>query len=351
MKNSTFFTQLVHSLEPLRDHEEVLHNMLKKTIDIIQADYAILNIPCKDIYTIASAHGLKSSTDSLTQTIATLTPALFKLMQSGKDYLTDNDLNNHQSLNDVAGDCKHFLIVPVNLDNKINGLVLIGRQNTDETFSISDKRLLTVVADMLAIKISNTELFTELKELSLNLMKSFTEAIEEKDPYTRGHSERVNEWSLKIGTHLGLDSVEMEQLNIASILHDIGKIGIPSEILNKSGKLTDEEYAFIKEHPLKGYKIILPIKQLKGCICSILYHHERIDGKGYPQGLSGDEIPLFARIIAVADTFDAMTSHRAYRNAINIDEVIQELQDVSGKQLDSDITRLFITKCLGKDIS
>jgi HD-GYP domain-containing protein (c-di-GMP phosphodiesterase class II) len=177
-------------------------------------------------------------------------------------------------------------------------------------------------------------------------MKSFVRAIEEKDAYTHGHSERVNQNALKIGKALGLNDQDLSSLNFVSILHDIGKIGVSEEILNKPGELTSEEYDQIKEHPHKGCKILEPIKQLKDCLPSILYHHEMIDGTGYPEGLKGEEIPLFARIIAVADTYDAMTSDRAYRRAKRIEDVIQELVDVSGTQLDAEITRVFITKCL-----
>jgi HD-GYP domain-containing protein (c-di-GMP phosphodiesterase class II) len=345
-----FFYKIGRQLINIENYEKALQYILTQTIELLNADYATLHLPSKDILTSISGNGMKIDSDFLSHEIISLTPKLCALFHNGNDYFTEGNSGKQPSLMKFAHELKRFLIVPVNLHEEKIGIVLLGRCSSNKPFSISDKRLLNVVADMMAMKISNSELFIELKELSLNLMKSFTETIEEKDPYTRGHSERVNELSLKIGKALELNPDQMQLLNFTSILHDIGKIGIPEDILKKPEKLSDKEYALIKEHTIKGYKILLPIKQLNGCLDSILYHHERIDGKGYPQGLSGDQIPLFARIIAVADTFDAMTSHRAYRKAKKMDEVIQELKDVSGKQLDADITRVFITKCLGINI-
>ena len=321
--------------------------MLLKTTEIIGADFAGIHILSKDIIKSTSRDDDKDSSESLTQNMIHLSPELLTIFQNGADYLTDGDFHQYPALKCLLQEYKAMLTVPVTFDEMKEGIFIMSRKSGEKPFSISDKRLMNVVADMLAIKISNTELFQEIKDLSLSLMKSFTETIEEKDPYTRGHSERVNEWCLKIGTLLRLTQGEIETLNIASILHDIGKVGVPEEILNKPGKLSDEEYHIIKQHPLKGHKILSHIKQLEACLPAILYHHERIDGKGYPEGLACKEIPLIAKIIAVADTYDAMTSHRAYRQAKHIDAVVEELLDVRGKQLDAEITNLFISKCLG----
>jgi HD-GYP domain-containing protein (c-di-GMP phosphodiesterase class II) len=198
----------------------------------------------------------------------------------------------------------------------------------------------------MSAKVLSEEHFQDLKEFLFSVMKSFVKAIEEKDRYTRGHSDRVNKFSLQIGSRLGLSSREMESLNIASLLHDIGKIGVSKKILNKTTELTKKEYASIQQHVSKGYEILIPIKQLENCLPIILYHHERIDGKGYPKGLRDKEIPLLAKVIAVADVYDAITSDRAYRDARSSDEAIQEMRRVSGTQLDTDITTIFIEQCL-----
>jgi HD-GYP domain-containing protein (c-di-GMP phosphodiesterase class II) len=143
-------------------------------------------------------------------------------------------------------------------------------------------------------------------------------AVEAKDPYTRGHTQRVAELSVSIGQHLGLSPERLRVLNQAAILHDIGKIGVPDAILNKPGPLTDAEFAAVREHPVRGYEIVKPLRSLQRELGGIRWHHERIDGSGYPDGLRGETIPLEARIIAVADVYDALTSRRPYRDAMHV---------------------------------
>ena len=329
------------------DLTETLHYMMRKTTELIGADCVAIHIPSKDIFEHFDTPFEKAAYEPITQVLRNVTPELLAKFQTGIDYLSDCELESHGALKPLITKYKRLLTIPISFEEHKEGIFFLGKIAPEETFSICDKRLVNVVADMIAIKITNAELFQHLNDFLLNLMKSFMKTIEEKDSYTHGHSERVNECALKIGRALDLNEDELTQLNFVSILHDIGKIGVSEEILNKPGKLNDDEFEKIKEHPGKGCTILEPIQQLKGLLPAIYHHHERVDGKGYPQGVSGSDIPLFARIIAIADTFDAMTSNRAYRKAKNLDAVIQELLDVRGTQLDPDITTLFISKCLG----
>jgi putative nucleotidyltransferase with HDIG domain len=166
-------------------------------------------------------------------------------------------------------------------------------------------------------------------------------AIEAKDIYTRGHSERVSRYAMLIAERLQIDEAQKDVLKWASILHDIGKIGIPESILNKPSRLDDDEFNVIKGHPKKGHDILQPLEQLATCLPGILHHHERYDGKGYPHGLKGEEIPFLARIIAVADTFDAITSTRAYRSANGAEKALGIVDDVAGTQLDPVVVEAF----------
>lgn len=177
----------------------------------------------------------------------------------------------------------------------------------------------------------------EMRETYMGTVRSLVAAIEAKDPYTRGHSERVAEFSERIARHLHLSEEQIEQLKCAALLHDIGKIGISKKILTKPSTLTAEEYAKIKEHPMVGYNILQGIEQLNYVLPAIYHHHERIDGGGYVGGLVGDKIPLMARILCVADAFDAMTSERSYRSAMDIHEAANEFVRKSGTQFDPDV--------------
>ena len=163
-----------------------------------------------------------------------------------------------------------------------------------------------------------------------------------KDSYTEGHSERVSNYAELLADKLGVSVEEKERIKKASLLHDLAKIGVPDKVLNKKGSLNDDEFAIIKEHPVLGAKILKPIEQFKDIIPYVLYHHESYDGSGYPHGISGDSIPFGARIIAVADVFDALTTGRSYRDAFPLEDAIKELEKIKGIKLDPYLTDIFL---------
>lgn len=174
----------------------------------------------------------------------------------------------------------------------------------------------------------------EYKQLFMGSISALAAAIDEKDPYTRGHSERVSNYAVEIGRALGLDENELERVKIAALLHDVGKIGIEDHILKKPAKFTPEEYEIMKQHPVKGAHIMSQIPQLAGIVPAMRAHHERFDGSGYPYGLKGEEIPLVARIIAVADCFDAMTLKRIYQQEFKVDLVLEQIVEWAGSRYD-----------------
>jgi putative nucleotidyltransferase with HDIG domain len=182
-----------------------------------------------------------------------------------------------------------------------------------------------------------------LEKTHFETIMAFSEALEARDEYTAGHSRRVMEYSKSIGQRMKLDRQDIEDLKRSALLHDIGKIGIPDMVLKKQTKLTDEEYAIIKSHPETGASILKYIKSFKDLVPAVYHHHERFDGEGYPDGVKGAAIPLHARIIAIADTFDAMTSSRSYRKkALSLRTALSELEQNRGIQFDPGITNIFI---------
>ena len=174
----------------------------------------------------------------------------------------------------------------------------------------------------------------ENRELFLGSIRMLAAAIDEKDPYTRGHSGRVAKYSIIIGDGLGLSAEELDRLRIAALLHDVGKIGVDDRVLKKPGKLTDEEFELMKQHTVKGANIMRPVSQLKDMLPGIELHHERMDGQGYPYGLSGDQIPIMARIIAVADTFDAITTNRPYQSAMDLEYALERIRSLAISRFD-----------------
>jgi HD-GYP domain-containing protein (c-di-GMP phosphodiesterase class II) len=183
------------------------------------------------------------------------------------------------------------------------------------------------------------------RELFIGTVKGLAAAIDGKDPYTRGHSERVSRFSIAIAQRLGLTDDEVEKIRISALLHDVGKIGIDDSILKKPSALTDEEYEIMKKHPQKGYKIMSQIPAMKEFLPGMYMHHEMVNGKGYPQGLKGDEIPIMGRIVAVADTFDAMTTERPYQKAMEFDVALERIESFVGTRYDPAVVAALIEAC------
>ena len=201
------------------------------------------------------------------------------------------------------------------------------------------------IKQMYEIKRINEELAEsnqKLEQAYLDMIQTLRYTVEAKDPYTRGHSDRVSEFSVLIGEKLGLSEEQIKILRIGGLFHDIGKIGIPDSILLKTDKLSDDEYSEIKNHPSIGAHILGAASIFKDIIPIVKHHHERFDGRGYPSGLQGEEIPFLARITAVADSFDAMTSKRSYRDALDIQYVKDEIQRCKGTQFDPQIADAFL---------
>lgn len=189
---------------------------------------------------------------------------------------------------------------------------------------------------------SKTQILKDLSELFYKTIKSIAFALDAKDPYTHGHSMRVTLYSLALAKAMNLPDELLEEIETAGLLHDIGKIAIPEKILLKPGRLTDEEYEIIKSHPELGEKLVYSIEKLKLISNWLKSHHEKYDGTGYPEGLAGEQIPISSRIIAIADTYDAMTSSRSYRNALEHETAITEIKRCAGTQFDPNLAELFV---------
>jgi HD-GYP domain-containing protein (c-di-GMP phosphodiesterase class II) len=245
--------------------------------------------------------------------------------------------------------------VPVYYRDDLLGILVLGRKRNAKKFGRDELNFFVALTSDVVMAIKNAQLFKELElelerkqRLFIHTTIALATAIDAKDHYTHGHTARVTNLSLEIAKKLmqkdkkAVDEKFLEHLHIASLLHDIGKIGVPESILNKDGPLTEEEMKRMQEHPVIGGVILQPISELKDSILGVKYHHERYDGSGYPEGLRGDKIPLIAGIISVADTFDAMTTDRPYRRAFSKQEAAEEIQRVSGKQLDPRIAAALI---------
>ena len=243
------------------------------------------------------------------------------------------------------------VIIPLVVENNSIGVIFVESDNYEEGLT-----LLEIYAKQAASAINNaymhslinikndelSETYAELKQRYMDTIETLRLAVDAKDYYTRGHSDRVAYYAAKMGEALGLSSAEIDLLRIGGIFHDIGKIGTNDDILLKNSRLDDAEYNEIKKHPIKGANILSAMSMFKEVVPLVEYHHERIDGKGYPHGLKGDEIPLLARIISVADAFDAMTSDRVYRTKMDLSQAIEQLERGKDAQFDAKVVDVFV---------
>ncbi len=228
-------------------------------------------------------------------------------------------------------------------DYGTDAIIVAGDKQSDGgVVSSYDTKLIEAAASFSSIFLSNARLYDQQKKLFVGIVESLSAAIDAKDSYTNGHSQRVAYIGEQIALNLGMTTQEAERVKICGLLHDVGKIGVPEAVLCKPGRLTDEEFDEIKKHPEIGHRILKDLTGLEDVLPGVLHHHERIDGRGYPHRLSGDEIPKVARILACADTFDAMSSNRAYRDAMPRPKVLAELVNCKGSQFDPDVVDAFL---------
>jgi putative nucleotidyltransferase with HDIG domain len=227
-------------------------------------------------------------------------------------------------------------------NDRIVGVLDLSRAPDQPGFDQDDRTLLTICASQIAASLDNSRLYRQLKQQNIEMIAALAASIDARDPYTAGHSMQVMRYAVRLGEVIGLDAARIEALRYGGLLHDIGKIGVPDAILLKPASLSPEEMEIMRAHAVIGVEIVRGVKALRPVLPVIRHHHERIDGTGYPDGLSGDRIPLEARIMAIADAYDTMTSERAYRRAMTQDEAIAELRRCRGVQWDADLVDRFV---------
>jgi response regulator RpfG family c-di-GMP phosphodiesterase len=259
-----------------------------------------------------------------------LTADLLQEIMSGKKCFTKGD--------------KTYL--PLAIKNECVGVIMMGRKGASQgkaaALTDDDMFFLKLISDKASMQVENRMLYESLFEGILHTLTSLIMAINRRDMYTEGHCQRVAEMGLMLADEMGASDYERDVIRVVAPIHDVGKIGIPDSVLLKPGKLTDDEYDLMKSHPIYGEEIINRFDLLSNEASITRHHHERCDGRGYPDGLAGDEIPFCSRLIAVCDTYDAMTSNRPYRKALSREEALKEILRCRGNQLDSTIVDCFL---------
>lgn len=371
-------TELAQTYEEL-----VLLHKLSTNMKVTESDANFLQMACDSLTEIVCVEGIaillektiddkqqlvvaagSGLIDIDEQTAAILHSGLIEEISNGKEALLDSEVDSAFKYN-WPGNIKNVIAVPLCGKEKtesgitgtneslscIMGLMVainrIGKQDFDST----DIKLFNSVAGGCAVFIENGRLFKDLKELFIGSLKALTSSIDAKDKYTHGHSERVafiSRWiAEKLSEQEQLDEEQIHMVYLAGLLHDIGKIGIEEVVLRKKGKLTEKEFNRIKQHPSIGAGILHEIKQMRDIVPGVLSHHERVDGRGYPDGLAGEQIPLTGKIVGLADSFDAMTSKRTYRDAMTVEQALEEIEKGLGTQFDEKVGRIFLDSDIG----
>ena len=331
------------------EHELSLEKVLKESINIAPAllgtnmcNIRILD-GAKDSLITKASKGLSKKFTS--NTVMSVGDGVAGIVAATKKPIIVKDALNSKILKfqtymKIEG-IQSVVCVPIILDGEISGTISVYDKKIN-AFTGNDKKLLFNFANHVAILIDNIRAHKKIFFSYINTIRSLVSAVEARDKYTCGHSEKVTKFSLEIAHALGLPKSDRMMLSYCGRLHDIGKIAISDSILNKPAALSPDERLLIQTHPERGVEILSNLTFLKEGIPAVKYHHERHDGKGYPENLKGKEIPLLAKIIGCADAYDAMTSYRAYRRGMTINEAIEEIKANRGKQFDPDISGVFI---------
>lgn len=235
-----------------------------------------------------------------------------------------------------------MLAVPLAVRGRTIGVIELLNKRSGEPFDDGDERLLLALAGPMATAIENARLYRALAGAYLDTLHALAAAVEEKDNYTAEHIQRVSSFSLRMAGVLGLEGADLDAVQYGSVLHDVGKIGVDTRVLRKPGPLTPKEWTEVRRHVEIGARLVPRATLLAGARLCVRHHHERFDGGGYPDGLAGQVIPLSARIVAVADSYDAMTSDRSYRRGLSVAEVLERLRGGSGGQWDPEVVRCFL---------
>jgi HD-GYP domain-containing protein (c-di-GMP phosphodiesterase class II) len=369
------------STELAQTYEElVLLYKISTNMEIVEPDANFLQMACDSLTEIVSVEGIailqeKTVDDSSRfvliagagvididdRTTALICNRLQDELSKGKEVLLDSNFDSKFKY-DWPKNIRNIIVVPLLSRVKTNpsgdaggkqavtpriiGMLIAINRLDKPDFDSTDAKLFTSVASECAVFVENNRLFGDLKELFIGSLKALTRSIDAKDRYTRGHSERVgfiSKWIAELlAEDQGLDQEQIQKIYLAGLLHDIGKIGIDEKLLCKTGRLTAKEKNRLRMHPSIGANILSGIKQMRDIIPGVLNHHERADGKGYPSGLKGDQIPLMGKIVGLADCFDAMTSERVYQDTLSIDRAVAEIESRLGTQFDEKVASAFL---------
>jgi HD-GYP domain-containing protein (c-di-GMP phosphodiesterase class II)/HAMP domain-containing protein len=337
--------RMVHTVLTSLDRSRITESVLSDLLTVVPCDWAALTLLTGEGRGEADVYYIDNTERRVVrrfQLNCVLSPEQIKTLERAVDSITEDPDGNLSTITAplVERGARLFALIPIRSSQRVIGALTLAYDDQPASFQ-EDLARGRQLADHIAAAISNADLLNDLAELNVGTLTALARAVDANSHWTAGHSERVTALSIDIGRVVGLSQKELDVLHRGGLLHDLGKIGVPSTILDKPGKLTDEEWAIIKEHPGKGALILEPIPAFREMVPLVAQHHERFDGSGYPLGLAGPNISLGATILAVADVYDALISNRPYRSGWNLPDVIQFVNSKAGLDFDPEVVRAF----------
>lgn len=336
--------QISRMLGTEHDRKRIYRMVVSLPMELIQAEIGHLLLLDEEKHRLYLEYSVGLGEKSETRRIIPMGKGIAGHVAKTREPLLVEDFETHPEFStrsSMGYERRNAISSPIMIKDELIGVITLINKKGTATFTEDEKTLLTTITSEAAMALHNALLLEKIQKSYFSMVQSLIIAVESKDVYTRGHSDRVTQYSMLIGEQMGLSIADLESLQKAAVLHDIGKITVELSILNKPTSLNQDEFSKIRLHPLVGYRILEPIdfdEKIKTCV---LQHHERLDGTGYPNGLSGRDILREARILSVADAFDAMTTRRPYREPLGVDTALREMDSCSGTQFDRDVVNVF----------
>ncbi len=324
-------------LSSIIEKDEIIKLIIKTSAEVLNAKKGMIHIDSDERSSLTLHYKKGIGIEKLNELSFDFKETYASVLKDGNPH----DIDSNDPFNVDINDSRKAIGVPLRMKGEIVGAMLLEEKVDGAPFTNDEIELMSTLSRHAMVAIENAWLYDKLKSNYLATIQSLVNALEASDPYTRGHSERVRYISVKLAEYIGLDRREIDALEHAAILHDIGKIGLDTGLLNKEETLSKEEMHMIRSHPTIGDEILGPIETLSGVRTTVVQHHERYDGLGYPLGLVGEEITLKARVLAVADAFDAMLTHRPYREALSLERTLDEIKKKAGSQFDPYVVKSF----------
>ncbi len=333
-----------NAINALSEPRELADTLAQTVADVMQAGRAavLLKRPGSDSVDLVAEHGLgvipgqevSVSRTIIADVVGKGVSRLSRNVQEDARYAAGESL--------IIQQVQSMMCAPLLAQSEVIGVLYVD-STTPDAFNEQDLELLWAIGNQAGVALQRVKLLADLDNLFFSTIRSLVRAVDAKDPYTHGHSERVTAFALKLAAQIDMSRHDREIVQLAGLLHDVGKIGVPESVLHKPGELDDEEYEKMKLHPVHGAEIISNIESanVPEITTAVRHHHERWDGSGYPDGLNGEQSPLIARLLGLADAFDAMTSDRPYRKGFAMDRAVGVVRDCSGTQFDPELAKAF----------